>query len=126
MKDQDMKGKQQVQNKKVLLYKPYQVNSLRYKMPELIFIQEEIDNLEKYMKYMQVPVMTTLFYPLLYYKLLQPQGEYDKQYQKEISIVFPKKKHNTDTTRKGFPIEIYTEEPPYKPYYYKSKDLELF
>jgi len=27
------------------------------------------------------------------------------------------KKHNADTTRKGFPIEIYMEGPPYKPYF---------
>ena len=34
----------------------------------------------KYMKLMQSPTKTMPFYPLLYYKLLQPQGEQDKKY----------------------------------------------
>ena len=72
----------------MLLYKPYQINSLRYKISELIFIQEEIDNLEKDMKYMQILITTTLFYPSSQYKPLRPQGEHNKQHWKEISIVF--------------------------------------
>ena len=38
LKDQDIKGKQQIQDEEVLLYKPYQVNLPRPKTPELIFI----------------------------------------------------------------------------------------
>ena len=69
------------------------------------------------MKYMQAPVTTTLFYPLLHYKALQPQGECDKQYWKEISITFLEKKHNTNIIRKYFPIEMYMGEPPYESYF---------
>ena len=32
-------------------------------------------------------------------------------------VIFLEKKYNTSTTRKGFPIEIYTKEPPHKHYF---------
>ena len=60
-----------------------------------------------------------LFYLLLYYKALQPQEEQNKQYWNEIAIKFLKQKYNTDTLRKGFPIEIYIGEIPYKLYFIK-------
>ena len=60
-----------------------------------------------------------LFYLLPYYKALQPQEEQNKQYWNEIAIKFLKQKYNTDTTRKGFPIEIYIGEIPYKLYFIK-------
>ena len=44
------------------------------KTPEPTFIQDEIDNLEKYMKYMQLPVKTILSYLPPYYKLICSQG----------------------------------------------------
>ena len=59
----------------------------------------------------------TNVYPLSYYKLSKPQGEQDKQYWKEIAIAFLEQKHNTNITRKGFSIEIYTGWPPYEPYF---------
>jgi len=117
MEEQDVKGKQQIQDKKVLLYKPYKVDLPKLKTPELIFIQDKIENLEKYMKFIQVLIQTTQFYLLPHYKSLQLQEEQDKQYWKEIAIVFFKKKHNADTIRKGFPIKIYMGGPSYKPYF---------
>ena len=53
------KGKQQenqVQDKKVLLYKLYNISlkSSKPKTPELTFIQNEIKDLDKYIKYMQL------------------------------------------------------------------------
>ena len=45
------KGKQ-IQDEEVFLYKLYDVSPSRLKTLEPIFIQDEIDNLEKYMKYM--------------------------------------------------------------------------
>ena len=62
------KGKQQVQNEEILFYKPYNVDKPRSKTPEPTFIQDNIENLEKYMKYMQLLVKTMPFYPLSYYK----------------------------------------------------------
>ena len=90
---------------------------MRLKTLEPTFIQDEVDNLNKYMKYMQSPIITTLFYLPPYYKSIWPQREQDKQYWKEIAIEFLKEKHNVDTTRKGFLIEIYMEGSPHKPYF---------
>ena len=117
IKKQDVKGEQQIQDEKVLLYKPYKVDSLKFKTPKLIFIQDKIENLEKFMKFMQAPIQTTQFYLPHYYKSLQLQGEQDEQYQKEIAVTFFEKKHNADTTRKGFPIEIYIGGLPHEPYF---------
>ena len=66
---------------------------------------------------MQAPIKTTLFYPPSYYKSLHPQGELNEQYQNKVAIVFLEKKHNVDTTRKDFPIEIYMGGPPYELYF---------
>ena len=71
------KEKQQVQDKEVFLYKLYNISPSR---PKLTFIQDKVNNLDKYMKYMQSLVTTTLFYPPPYYKSIQPQGEQDEQY----------------------------------------------
>ena len=74
------KGKQRVEKEGVFLYKPYDVDKLRPKTPKPHFIQNEINNLDKYMKYMQSPIKTVPFYPLPYYKSIQPQTEQNEQY----------------------------------------------
>jgi len=56
MKEQDVKKKQQIQDEEVLLYKPYEVDLSRPKTPELTFIQDKIENLKKFMKFMQAPI----------------------------------------------------------------------
>jgi len=52
----------------VFLYKPYNVDKPRLKTSKPHFIQDKINNLDKYMKYMQSPVKTMPFYPPPYYK----------------------------------------------------------
>ena len=66
---------------------------------------------------MQLPVKTMLFYSLSYYKSICSQGEQDEQYWNKITIEFLKKKYNTDTTRKGFLIEMYIGEPLHELYF---------
>jgi len=70
MKEQDVEKKHQIQDEEVLLYKPYEVDPPRPKTSELTFIQDEIENLKKYIKFMQAPIQTILFYLLLHYKSL--------------------------------------------------------
>jgi len=41
-----------VQDEEVLLYRPYKVNLSKPKTPEPKFIQDKINNLNKYMKFM--------------------------------------------------------------------------
>ena len=81
---------------------------LKPKTSEPKFIQDEINNLDKYMKFIQAPVKTMPFYLLPHYKSLQSQGEQNEKYWNEITIVFLDKKHNIYMTRKELPIEIYS------------------
>ena len=79
------KGKQRegvVQDEEVFLYKPYKVSSKpnRLRTSEPIFIQEEIDNLEKALKMLQFPIKTVLFYLPPYYKTFWRNEEQDEQY----------------------------------------------
>ena len=69
------------------------------------------------MKYMQLSIKTIPFYPTSHYKSIQPQGEQNKQYWNKLAIEFLKRKHNANTTRREFPIKIYTGGPSHKPYF---------
>jgi len=59
-----------VQDEKVFLYKPYGIlsKSSKSKMSEPTFIQDEVNNLEKYIYLLQLPVKMTLFYLSPHYK----------------------------------------------------------
>ena len=89
--DKEKQPENQIQSEEVFLYKPYNMLSYKSKIPELMFIQDKINNLDKYMKYMQSPVKIVPFYLPLHYKSIQSQGEQDKQYWNEIAIEFLKK-----------------------------------
>ena len=62
----------EIKDKEVFLYKPYNISSKssKPKIPEPTFVQDKVNNLDKYLKYMQSPVKTMLFYPLPNYKPL--------------------------------------------------------
>jgi len=69
------KGKQKegrVQDEEVFLYKSYDISSKssRHKTPKFTFIQDKVNNLDKFMKMVQEPVKTMPFYSPLYYKSL--------------------------------------------------------
>ena len=66
---------------------------------------------------MQSPTKTMPFYLPPHYKSLQPQGKQDEQYWNKITVTFLEKKYNADTTRKGFPIEMYSGGPPHELYF---------
>ena len=61
--------------------------------------------------------MKFILLPIKHYKFLQSQGKQNKQYWNKIAIGFLKHKHNANTMRKGFPIEMYMEGPLYKSYF---------
>ena len=99
-----------VQDKEVLLYKLYNIFSEDSwpKILEPILIQEEANNLDKILKIFQVPMKMIPFYPPPQYKTLQWNSKQNKQYWKEIAAEFIKQKHNTNMSRRGFPIEMFT------------------
>ena len=71
--DKEKQWNNQVQDEEVLLYKLYNILSYKSKTSKLIFIQDEVDNLNKYINYMQSLVKTILFYLPLHYKSIWPQ-----------------------------------------------------
>ena len=62
------KGKGRVEEEEVILIKPYEVSeSILTKSSS--FIDEEIENLLKYMKFVKSPTQTRIFQPLPYYQI---------------------------------------------------------
>ena len=61
-----------VQDEEVFLYKPYDIlfESSKSKTLDLIFIWEEVDNLEKILKTLQSPTKTISFYSPPHYKAI--------------------------------------------------------
>jgi len=60
------KGKE-IQDKEVLLYKPYKM-SMESSLIQPIFTQDELNNWEKYMKFVHSLAKTKMFILLPYYK----------------------------------------------------------
>jgi len=50
-----------VENEEVILVRPYQVDSTTMSLSSSSFISDEIDNLEKYMKFVKTPSQTRIF-----------------------------------------------------------------
>jgi len=62
------------------------------------FIDEEIENLIKYIKFVKVPTQTRLFRPPSHYQSLKSRGEQDPEFWKEIAMVLVDNWHNTKIT----------------------------
>ena len=63
--------KGEVEEEKVILIKPYKVSTSASIMTKLSFIQDEVENLIKYMKFICSPMQIRLFKLPLYYQSLQ-------------------------------------------------------
>ena len=105
-----------VKDKEVILIKPYEVSTTTSKTTELSFIQDEIKNLEQYMKFIHSPMQVRLFKPPPHYQSLCSRGELNFKFQKEIAVTFVKEKYNTETAQNGYPISMYQEGPPHELY----------
>ena len=110
-------AKEMVENKEVILIQPYQVTSTTTSSSLSSFISDEIDNLEKYMKFVKTPSQTRIFRPPPYYQSLKSRGEQDPSFGKEVITAFLDKKKNTDTSRNGCQIPMYQGGPPHEPYF---------
>ena len=74
----DEKGKG-IQNKEVLLYKPYEMLA-ESSSTQPTLIQDKLDDLEKHMKFVHSPIKTKTFIPPPHYKSIQSKGEQDNQF----------------------------------------------
>ena len=112
-RDEKWKG---IQDKEVLLYKPYKI-STQSSLTQPTFIQDELNNLEKHMKFFHSLAKTKTFSPPSYYKLIWPKEEQDIQFWKELAVIFMKQRHNTETSWNEFPISMYQGGLSHKSYF---------
>ena len=105
-----------MKDEEVILIKPYKVDELT-SMTKSSFINDEVENLIKYMKFIQSSTQTRIFWPPPYYQLLKSRGEQNPEFWKEVAIVLVKEKYNTETSQNGYPIAMYQGGPPHEPYF---------
>jgi len=102
----------------VILIKLYEVSSpLSATTIKSSFINDEVENLMKHMKFVQSPMQTRLFKPPPHYQLLQSRGEHNSEFWKEVALAFMDNKHNTEMLRNGYTINMYQKEPPHELYF---------
>ena len=78
---------ERVEDEEVILIKLYEVSSsTSISTHSTSFIDEEIENLIKYMKFIKTPTQTRLFHPSLHYQSLKSRGEQDPEFWKEITM----------------------------------------
>ena len=93
------RNKGRVKDEEIILIKPYKVSSsMSISTHSTSFINEEIENLIKYMKFVKMPTQTRLFHPLSHYQFLKSRGEQDPEFWKEITMVLVDNQHNIKTT----------------------------
>ena len=107
-----------VEDEKVILIKPYEVSSsTSISTHSTSFIEDEIENLIKYMKFVKSPTQTRLFHPPAHYQSLKSRGEQDTVFWKEIAMALVDNRHNTETSRNGLPIKMYQGGTPHEPFF---------
>jgi len=77
MDEETRKKEEQVEDKEVILIKPYDIFITTSLSSETNFIIDEVENLFKYMKFVQSPTQTRLFKPPPHYQSLEFRGEQD-------------------------------------------------
>ena len=108
--EEDKKNQGVIEEDEVILIKPYEVASpSSATTTKSSFINNKVKNLIKYMKFVRSSMQTRLFKPLPHYQLLQFRREQDSEFWKEVVLAFIDNKHNTETLRNRYPINIYQE-----------------
>ena len=117
--NEEVKGNEgRIEDEEVILIKPYEVSSLMsISTYSTSFIDKEIENLIKYIKFVKAPTQTRLFCLPLHYQSLKSRGEQDPEFWKEIAIALVDNQHNTETTQNGYLIKMYQGGPPHEPFF---------
>jgi len=71
--------KERVENEKVILIKPYEVSEST-SLSTSSFINNEVNNLIKYIKFICSPTQTRMFWPFPHYQSLKSRGEQDPKF----------------------------------------------
>jgi len=106
-----------IEDEEVILVKPYKASTTTTSSSRTSFIMDEVENLLKYMKFVQTPSQMRIFKPPPHYQSLKSRGEQDPIFWNEVAKVFLEKKHNMDTARNGYQIYIFQGGPLHEPYF---------
>ena len=106
-----------VENKEVILVRPYEVSSTTSSSSKTSFITDEVKNLLKYMKFVKTPLQTRIFRLPPYYQSLKSRGKQDPAFWKEVAMALLDQKHNIETSRNGYQIPMFQGGPPHEPYF---------
>jgi len=104
--EQTKKDEGRMEDEEVILIKLYEVSELT-STKSLSFIDEEVNNLLKYMKFIKFPTQTRIFRPLPHYQALRSRGEQDSDFWNEIAMALVDNKHNIETSRNRYPINMF-------------------
>ena len=97
MDKEEKRNDGRVEDEEVILIKPYKVSSsTSISTHSTSFIDKEIENLIKYMKFVKTPMQTRLFHPPAHYQSLKSRGEQDPDFWKEIIMALVDTWHNTE------------------------------
>ena len=124
MDKETRKKEEQIEDKKVILIKPYEVSTTTSLSSKTSFITDEVKNLLKYMKFVWSPTQIRLFKLPPHYQSLKSRGEQDPTFWKNVAIAFVDQKHNTKTARNGYQIPMFQEDPLHEPYFIAINNKE--
>ena len=120
---QDLYIEEEIQDKEkerveeeVILIKPYEISELS-STKSSSFINKEIDNLLKHMKFVKSPTQTRIFQPSPHYQSLQSRGEQDSDFWKEIATALVDNENNMKTLRNKITIKMFQGGPPHEPFF---------
>ena len=111
--EQQEENKGKVKEEEVILIKLYKVSESIFTKSSS-FIDKEIDNLIKYIKFVKSLTQTRIFQLPPHYQLLWSRGEQDPDFWKEVVMVLVDNKHNSETSRNRYSIRMFQEGPPYE------------
>ena len=87
MDEEAKKEEGKIEDEEVILIKPYEVSSsTSISTHSTSFIEDEIENHIKYMKFVKTPTQTRLFCLPAHYQSLKSRGEQDPEFWKEIAM----------------------------------------
>ena len=101
-KNEEIKKEEgRTEEEEVILVRTYKVSTTTtLSSLQTSFIMDEVENLLKYIKFVQSPTQTRLFKPPPHYQSLKSRGEQDPEFWKEVAMALVDQKHNTETYHK--------------------------
>jgi len=97
----------------IKLYKVLELSSTKSSS----FIDEEVNNLIKHMKFVKSPTQTRIFQPLPHYQSLWFRDEQDPDFWKEVATVLVDNKYNSEILRNRYLIRMFQGEPLHEPFF---------